>query len=305
MAQNVSVGIFTTNIVIAVAAAKYFFAEENVSADIHGVTDSATLLRNLIDGKYDIILANADNVVSWCEGQGADPKPNDLVVFLGGSRGVNQKLVVAPRINRLEQLRGQVFAVDAPTTGYAIVGIYIMKKHGLELSRDYTLQSFGNTEARAKAMDEGKAAAAMMGMADDEVERWGFRVAARAEQYVRHYARALGTTRREWAEANDDLLVRFSRAMIRANDWLSDRANEEEAIGLLTITMHRKKAEAIYSESLSADFGIVSRCRIDIEGIRGAMELRKFAGLMNLPVSRPEKYVDEGYYTKALATMKA
>jgi len=303
MAQNVSVGIFTINIVITVADAKHFFAQENVFADIDGVTDSATLLRNLIDGKYDIILANADNVVSWCEGQGADPKPNDLIIFLGGSRGVNQKLVVAPEIDKMEQLRGRVFAVDAPTTGYAIVGIYILKKHGLELNRDYTLQSFGNTAARAHAMHEGKAAAAMMGMANDEVERWGFRIAARAEQHVRHYARGLGATRRGWAEANERLLVRFSRAMIRASDWLLDPGNAEDAIELMEKTMHRKKAQAIYAEALSADFGIVPRCRIDVEGIRGAIELRKFAGLMHAPLPMPEKYVDVRFYKKALANL--
>ena len=303
MAQDVTVGIFTSNIVIAVAEAKHCFAQENLSVDIRAVTDSATLLRSLIGGKYDIILANADNVVSWCEGQGGDPTPNDLVIFLGGSRGVNQKLVVAPAIDNLEQLRGRVLAVDAPTTGYAIVGIYILKKHGLELSRDYNLWSFGNTEARAHAIREGKAAAAMMGMADDKIEKLGFRIAARAERYVRYYARALCTTRREWAEANDDVLVRFSRAMIHASDWLLDQANEKEAIDLLATTIHRNQAQAHYTEALSDEFGVVPRCRIDLEGIRGAMELRNSVGLMDL-LSEPQKYVDERYHMKALATLE-
>ena len=87
---------------------------------------------NLIRGQYDLILNNADNVIAWAEGQGEDPQKNDFVIFLGGSQGVDQKLIVAPGITGYPDLKGKVFAVDAPTTGYAIVGVYILKKHGLD-----------------------------------------------------------------------------------------------------------------------------------------------------------------------------
>ncbi len=52
--SDITVGIFTSNIVIAVAEAKHCFAQENLSVDIRAVTDSATLLRSFIGGKYDI-----------------------------------------------------------------------------------------------------------------------------------------------------------------------------------------------------------------------------------------------------------
>ena len=127
------------------------------------------------------ILNNADNVIAWAEGQGEDPQKNDFVIFLGGSQGVDQKLIVAPGIAGYPDLKGKVFAVDAPTTGYAIVGVYILKKHGLEWNRDYTFKSFGNTTARADAMSRGDAAGAMMSLADDEIQKRNFKVlAARA-----------------------------------------------------------------------------------------------------------------------------
>jgi len=40
-----------------------------------------------------------------------------------------------------------------------------------------------------------------------------------------------------------------------------------------------------------------------MEGIRAVIELREIAGLMKPPVPKPEKYVDERFYKKALATM--
>ena len=204
--------------------------------------------------------------------------------------------------------RGSPPAAGAPvviTTGYAIVGVYILKKHGLELNKDYTFKSFGNTTARADAMSRGDAAGAMMSLADDEIQKRNFKVLAKSEDYVEHYARGLGATRREWANKNEDLLVRFTRAMIRATDWLTDPKNKEEVIAILLPENRNNKAraEAMYEESTSARFGFTPRSQIDMDGIRSVIQLRETAGLMKPPVPKAEKYVDERFYKKALATI--
>jgi len=306
MAEDlIRIGTFNKDAVIIAAEQRGLLKAENVRVEINQVTDSPTLLRNLISGKYDLILNNADNVIAWAEGQGADPQPNDFVIVLGGSQGVNQKLVVASGINDFSDLKGKVFAVDAPTTGYAIVGIHILKKHGLEFNRDYTFKAFGNTAKRAEAMSRGEASGAMMNMPDDEIQKRGFKVLARSEDYVKHYARGLSATRREWANANEELLVRFIRAMVRATDWVMDPKNKEEVIKLLLPENKNSKARAeeAYEESVSPRFGFTPRSRIDTEGIRTVLQLRETAGLMKPPVPKPEKYIDERFYKKALATL--
>jgi ABC-type nitrate/sulfonate/bicarbonate transport system substrate-binding protein len=306
MAEDVlQIGLFNKDAAIIAAEAKGYLQKENIRIQINTVTDSPTLLRSLISGKYDLILNNADNVIAWAEGQGEDPQKNDFIIFLGGSRGVNQKLIVAPGINEYADLKGKVFAVDAPTTGYAIVGIYILKKHGLELNRDYTFKAFGNTAKRADAMSRGDASGAMMSLADDEIQKRGFKVLAKSEDYVQHYARGLGATRRDWANKNEDLLVRFVRAMIRATDWVTDPKNKEEVIAVLIPENRNNKtrAEAMYEESMSPRFGFTPRSQIDMEGIRSVLQLRETAGLMKPPVPKPEKYVDDRFYKKALASL--
>ena len=306
MAEDlIRIGLFNRDAAIIAAEGKGFLEQENIRVDIKPVTDSPTLLRNLIRGNYDLILNNADNVIAWAEGQGEDPQKNDFIIFLGGSQGVDQKLVVAPGIQSYDDLKGKVFAVDAPTTGYAIVGVYIMKQHGLVWNRDYTFKSFGNTVARADAMTRGEAAGAMMSLADEEIKKRGFKVLAEAQNYVKHYARGLGATRRDWANANEALLVRFVRVMIRATDWLQDHSNQQEVIQLLLAENknNRARAEAMYRQTLSPTMGLTPRSRIDMEGIRAIIELREVAGLMKAPVPKPEKYVDEKFYNKALATL--
>ena len=303
--DTIKIGLFNRDAAIIAAEGKGFLKQENIRVEINTVTDSPTLLRNLIRGQYDLILNNADNVIAWAEGQGEDPQKNDFVIFLGGSQGVDQKLIVAPGIAGYPDLKGKVFAVDAPTTGYAIVGVYILKKHGLEWNRDYTFKSFGNTTARADAMSRGDAAGAMMSLADDEIQKRNFKVLAHAQDYVKHYARGLGATRREWANANEDLVVRFNRAMIRATDWLQDTKNKDEAVQLLLgeTKNNKARAESLYNLTLSPTMGLTPRSRIDREGIRTIIELREVAGLMKAPVPKPEKYVDERFYKKALATL--
>ena len=303
--DTIKIGLFNRDAAIIAAEGKGFLKQENIRVEINTVTDSPTLLRNLIRGQYDLILNNADNVIAWAEGQGEDPQKNDFVIFLGGSQGVDQKLIVAPGIAGYPDLKGKVFAVDAPTTGYAIVGVYILKKHGLEWNRDYTFKSFGNTTARADAMSRGDAAGAMMSLADEEIQKRNFKVLAHAQDYVKHYARGLGATRREWANANEDLVVRFNRAMIRATDWLQDPKNKDEAVQLLPgeTKNNKARAESLYDITLSPTMGLTPRSRIDMEGIRTIIELREVAGLMKAPVPKPEKYVDERFYKKALATL--
>ncbi len=306
MAEDIiQIGLFNRDAAIIAAIGKGFLKQENIRAEVNTVTDSPTLLRNMITGKYDLILNNADNVIAWAEGQGEDPQKNDFVIFLGGSQGVDQKLVVAPGINGYADLKGKILAADAVTTGYAVVAMAILKKHGLEWKRDYEVKSFGNTTARADAMSRGDASGAMMSMPEEEIQKRGFKVLAKSEDYVKNYARGLGATRREWANANEDLVVRFNRAMIRATDWLQEPKNKDEVVQLLLTETknNRGRAEAMYAQTLSPSMGLTPRSRIDMQGIRTVIELRETAGLMKAPVPKPEKYVDERFYKKALETV--
>jgi hypothetical protein len=54
---------------------------------------------------------------------------------------------------------------------------------------------------------------------------------------------------------------------------------------------------------VSPRFGFTPRSEIDMEGIRSVLQLREVAGLMKPPVPKPEKYVDDRFYKKALASI--
>jgi hypothetical protein len=59
----------------------------------------------------------------------------------------------------------------------------------------------------------------------------------------------------------------------------------------------------MYTESISPRFGFTPRSQIDTAGIQSVLELREAAGLMKPPLPKPEKYVEERFYKKALASL--
>jgi ABC-type nitrate/sulfonate/bicarbonate transport system substrate-binding protein len=68
MPENViKIGLFNRDAAIIAAEGKGFLKQENLRVEINTVTDSPTLLRNLIRGQYDLILNNADNVIAWAK----------------------------------------------------------------------------------------------------------------------------------------------------------------------------------------------------------------------------------------------
>ena len=75
MAEDViQIGSFNKDAAIIAAEAKGFLQKENIRVQTNIVTDSPTSLRNLITGKYDLILNNADNVIAWPKGRRRSPE---------------------------------------------------------------------------------------------------------------------------------------------------------------------------------------------------------------------------------------
>ncbi len=297
-------GMFNRDALNVIAEAKGFLKKENLKVEINLVNNSVDLMRNFISGKYDLIHTNADNVIAWTEGQGEDPQPNDFVIFMGGNQGVRQLLVVGPGINDAGGLKGKVLAVDDPRTGYASVLVYMLKKNGLALNKDFSLKSFGNTKSRADAVTRGDAAGALMNLPKEEIQKRGFKILGSSEEYVPVYARGVGAARRVWANQNEALLVRYIRAMIGTTNWILDPKNKEEAFKLLLPANENSKsgAERMYEDAVNPKLGYIPGSRIEKEGIKTVIELREAMGFMKPPLPSPLKYVDERFYQKAVAS---
>jgi|SRR5579885_3239156 len=300
----VRVGGFTREALSYVADAKGFLKTEGIRMEYVHVRSSAEMMRSLLSGSFDLIHTNADNVIAWAEGQGADPHPSDLIIFMGGRKGLALQLVAAPGIKGFDDLKGKQLAVDALTTGYTPVLVEILKRHGLELNRDYTIKALGGGPSRSEALIKGEAAAGFVAY-DNELKKSGFTVLANSQDYLPEYAVSIGATRREWANQHQDLLVRYIRAMLRATNWLLDPKNKADAIATIA---RFKEAEdtagALYEEALDPHVGLIPDGKVSMKGVETILHLRELMGQISPPLPPPDKYVDERFYGLAILSLK-
>ncbi len=286
-----------------VAHAKGFFDEQHIDFSYERVDSSEELMTKLIGGEYDIIQTNADNVIAWTEGQGIDGQMHDFVIVMGGYRGRQPlEFIVAPDITSVADLRGRQLAVDAVSTGYSTILIYILQQEGLVLDEDYTLQPVGGGPKRIESLLRGDTVGGFV-VFSDELRQRGFHQLFSSADYIKDYARGVTTTRRDWAENNADLLVRYIRAMAGAINWLLEAANKEEAIALIATAngVSADAAETMYARAVNLEFGFLPDARIEPAGIEQILKIRESTGQMQAPLPSADKYIESSYYQKALA----
>lgn len=289
----------------AVAHAKGFFAAEGIRFEFDSVDSSEELMTNLIGGRYDIIQTNADNIIAWTEGQGADGTPHDFVMVLGGYRGREpMKLVVAADIRSVDDLRGKVLAVDAVHTGYAPMLVYMLRQEGLVWKQDYELESVGGGPMRAESLKAGKTAGGLVEL-DEDLAALGFHVLMTSSDYIAEYARGVTAARREWAEANADLLVRYIRAMVMSINWLLDPANRTEAVEIIMAAddVDADRARLRYEEAVDPVYGFVRDAELRPAGIEQILKIREVMGAMSAPLPSPGKYIEDRYYRSAMQSL--
>ena len=298
------VGGFNREPASLIAERKGFFQEEGLRMEYTEVRSSFELMQGVVDGKFELIHTNADNIIAWAEGQGADGTPHDFIVFMGGRRGLFLELMVGPEIRSFDDLKGKTLAVDAYNTGYAPVLVYMLKQHGLTLKQDYDMKPVGGGRLRVESIKRGEAVGGFISL-DEDLKQQGFHLLARSDDYITNYARGVGATRRSWAEENEELLVRYIRGMVRATDWLLDPQNKSEAIQVFREANpdSPEQAEESYEESIHPNFGVPPQGEVDRKGIQSILEIREVMGEMEAPLPSPEKYVDESYLRKAIASL--
>jgi len=300
------VGGFGQDAVGIVAEGKGFLKAEGIRKEYHSVRASVELMQNFGGGTYDVIHTTADNVIAWAEGQGADRTTHDFIIFIGGRKTLTNEFAVAPEIKTFTDLKGsgKIFAVDAYNTGYAPVLVAILQKHGIILKKDYEMKPVGGGSSRVEAVKRGEAIGGMLTL-DDELKRKGFHVLARAQDYFPAYAVGIGAARRDWAQQHEGLLVRYTRALIRATDWILDPKNKQVALQTLQARLQGSVEEAaeLYNEAVNPNVGLIPRGKINPQGIQTILDIRRVMDEMKGPLPSPSKYIDERYYQKAIASI--
>ena len=293
------------NLPLWVAEERGLFAREGLAVKVTPTPNSVVLVQALMKGEQDVALSAFDNIVAYQEGQGevALDAPPDFFAFMALSQGT-VRLVAAPNINSIADLRGKALGVDAVATGYSMVLMKLLASGGLKPG-DYTLESIGGTGVRARALMDGKTPATILTTPLELApEARGHRRLASVIDVIGPYQTIVGMARRSWAGAHRTELVGFTRAMVAAVEWLFDPANRAEAAAI-----YRKNLPDVPEAAALAAVAAMTGQRegfsrggaFDAAGLATVLAIRSEFGKPQKSLTDASRYVDDTYLKAATA----
>jgi ABC-type nitrate/sulfonate/bicarbonate transport system substrate-binding protein len=275
------------------------FAKYGLAVEQENTESSQSQRDGLVAGKFQIAHAALDNAVAMIE-----VAKKDVVIVSGGDSGMNE-FFVQPGIASFADLKGKTIVVDAPDTAYALQAKKLLLQHGLKEGIDYQVKQVGAVPFRYKAMIEDKANAGgilNLPFTIEAAER-GLKSLGGMVDLLGPYQAAGAFVMRSWARDNGGALERYLAAYVESVRFILDRRNRAEAVDLLIdkLKLDRKIAERTYDLLVVPATGFTPDAKFDVEGFRNMLALR--AEIERKPETEaapPERYVDLGYYERAL-----
>lgn len=295
-----------TNIGVWAGVEKGFFAKEGLDVTHEITRGSSNSMRGLMEGKYHFASAALDNTVAIKEGQGDVKFDNfDVVAILGVHSGM-AKIVARPEIKRLEDIKGKAIASDALNSGYGLVLVKVLAGKGLTAHKDYTAVSVGSTPNRIKAMQEGKAVAAMISPPEHvALMKQGYNLLGDATAALGAYQGSAVIVRQSWAKANEKAVLSFIRAQVAATEWVfKDKAGAIALMKTRLKNMPDAEVESAYVEMTTSKGGLNPGARINAEGVKTLLALRNELSGSSVKLTDASRYIDTSYYTKAVGAKK-
>jgi len=275
---TVRVGYFSTSLPLMAAQSNGYFADENIALGTFQVRSSVQMFQRVRDRLMDVAISSPDNPVNYrLNAHNAVGEPLDVTMLFGGDLGLQLSLVSRAPFPSFDDLRGKRIGVDAPDSGFAYVLYEILRQHGLETPRDYTLVIVGGTPLRLNALRAGTIDATLLN-ADSVVRarNEGMNVLAPVSDVASPYLGTVASVRESWLAANPGVAVGFVRAYRRGQAWALDPANHDAAIAMLRTLPGTPLAlaEQIYAQLTQDPTGLIPDARLDRRGLLEVIRLR-------------------------------
>jgi ABC-type nitrate/sulfonate/bicarbonate transport system substrate-binding protein len=278
-----------------------FFAAQGLEISLSITPSSVHMARELHTGGAGVALTSMDNVVAYgCgEGEVSLGEPADFFAFMSVDDGL-LSLMAQPEHRAVSYLRGQTLAVDALTTGYALVLKEILAHNGLA-EPDVRYLSVGTGAERFAALKEGRCAATLLNapfcLAAESVGKIRL---VRASAAIGPYQGIVAAARRSWAGDNHAVIHRFMRGYDSGLRWLCDPAHADEACSLLVerLPSLRPVADGAY-RALITEHGLDRTLRLRPQAVETVITLRERHGSRVQKPGLAEDYIDDACWRAA------
>lgn len=304
--ETVGVNSFpgASNLPVLVGQHEGQFQAAGLTVTLSHPKGSVDQFKGLAAGNYQILLTALDNVVAYRDGHGeADlGGPLNLVAFMGMDSGF-LTLVAAPGTRSVAALKGKTMAVDALTTGFSFALQDLLARAGVAKDA-VSYVAVGSSGARFKALQDGKAQAALLSLPLDlEAADKGFVRLESVAGTLGHYQATVGAVRQDWAASHRATMVAFLKAYRKSVAWMAEPAHKDAAIGLLHDEMpslDRPTLDRVLALLLNRREGIERDLAIDPAGAAEVLSLRaRYAAPVSRPLHGWRFYVDMSYLRAA------
>jgi len=154
-------------------------------------------------------------------------------------------LIAQPEIKSVAQLRGKNIAVMSPEGSLAVVAREMLRKNGLDPSKDVNLVTMGGDEVRFPALQTKSIQATLFNTAMSiKAQKDGFSKLGNASEYANLVEGGLATSQ-DKIKQNQEKFLRFVRGALKGlNYYVSKR---ESAIKYMMDTLRMKDRELVSS----------------------------------------------------------
>ena len=154
-------------------------------------------------------------------------------------------LIAQPEIKSIGQLRGKNIAVMSPEGSLAIVAREMLRKNGLDPTKDVSLVTMGGDEVRFPALQTKSIHATLFSTAMSiKAQRDGFSKLGNASEYANLIEGGLATSQ-DKIKQNPEKILRFVRGALKGLNYYV--AKREPAIKYMMDTLRMKDRELVGS----------------------------------------------------------
>jgi ABC-type nitrate/sulfonate/bicarbonate transport system substrate-binding protein len=211
-------------------------------------------------------------------------------------------LIARPAIASFAALKGRVvgMADDGGTIAYSMAKL--LARNGVAAS-DVVLKLVPGTPQRFNCLRRGPCDAVPLGQPEDfEALDQGYRRLGVSSDAVPRFLYTVTAAKRSWAEAHEDAVVRYVRALAAAFRFIRDPSHRDAVVQ--TIVATEAVSEASARRTLELYFTperhvLPEAGEFDLEGLRQVIAFMADKGTLHAPLPAAERFVDRRYLRAA------
>jgi NitT/TauT family transport system substrate-binding protein len=287
----------TSSVYLHLAEQKGFFAREEIKLErisIPGGTDKMVVA--LEQGAVDVTQTATPYLIQ------AVLRGSEAVGIASETANPIYSLIVKPEIASFADLKGRLLGLSLPIDTISISMRKLLALKGLG-EADYRAKELVGTSVRFECLRRGECDGVPLGQPDDLIAlTQGYRRLGLSTEAVSAFQFQLLAVKRSWAAANQDVLVRFVRAIASSFRFIRNPANRAEVVK--TMVAVTGSTEDIAGQTLALYFepdrGVMPKqAEFSIAGLAQVIAFMGEGGMLAQPLPPPERFVDPQYLKAA------